>query len=269
MTIDVRAMWDFDDPEGSEARFRAALDHAAADDALVLWTQIARTWSLRRQPERAREILDELRRPLEGAGPEPRIRWELELGRTWVSAVSTPEDRTPAAVELASDAYTRAFELARDAGLDELAVDAVHMMVFVDTDPADQLAWNDRGLALARASSQPGGRRWEAALLNNRGMALHELGRDEEALADFRAALALRQAEDDAGSIRVAWWMIAWSLRQLGRPSEALPIQLRLEEECAAAGDPDPYVFEELALLYRALGDPGRAAAYERLKTAG
>ena len=49
--------------------------------------------------------------------------------------------------------------------------------------------------------------------------------------------------------------MVAWTLRALGRMDEALDIQLRLEHECEAAGAPDPYVFEELEILYRARND--------------
>ena len=91
-------------------------------------------------------------------------------------------------------------------------------------------------------------------------MVLHEAGRDEDALADFRAALALREAMGDPGATRVAWWMVAWVLRRLDRLDEALAIQLRLERECAEAGEPDPYVIEELELLHKALGRrPGDA----------
>lgn len=265
MAIDVRALWDFDDPAASEGRFREALATATGDDTLVLETQIARSYGLRRDPARARELLDAVRNRLDGAGQEPRVRYQLELGRTWISAVTLPEERTPEAIAIARDAYGRAFELARHAGLDDLAVDAVHMMALVDTEPDAQLAWNDRGLSIARAAAQPAARRWEASLLNNRGMALHEAGRDQDALDDFRAALALREAMGEAGPTRVAWWMVAWALRLLGRLDEALAIQLRLERECADAGEPDRYVFEELELLYRTLGDEDRAAHYRSL----
>ena len=43
------------------------------------------------------------------------------------------------------------------------------------------------------------------------------------------------------------------------RTDEALALQLRLERECAEAKEPDPYVFEELELLYRERGDTARA----------
>ena len=56
--------------------------------------------------------------------------------------------------------------------------------------------------------------------------------------------------------------MIARTLREQGKTQEAIAIQLRLEREWAAAGEPDPYVFEELEKLYRATGDAARADAY-------
>jgi hypothetical protein len=64
--------------------------------------------------------------------------------------------------------------------------------------------------------------------------------------------------------------MIAWTLRAMGRLDEAIVIQLRLEEECDAAGEPDPYVFEELETLYRTLGNEEKAAFYAaRRRSAG
>ena len=102
------------------------------------------------------------------------------------------------------------------------------------------------------------------------GYALHQLGRHEEALAQFKQALALREQGGSPKSIRVAWWMIAWTLRSLKRVDEALAIQLRLESEGAAAREPDPYVFEELEQLYRLKGDEPRALQYaEKRKQAG
>jgi hypothetical protein len=56
--------------------------------------------------------------------------------------------------------------------------------------------------------------------------------------------------------------MIAWTLRSLGRLQEAVEIQLRLEREWDELGEPDPYVFEELEHLYRALGDAAKAEHY-------
>jgi hypothetical protein len=60
--------------------------------------------------------------------------------------------------------------------------------------------------------------------------------------------------------------MVAWTLRAMGRTNEAIAIQLRLEREGDADGKPDPYVFEELALLYRSTGDETKAAHYANRK---
>ena len=140
------------------------------------------------------------------------------------------------------------------------------MLAFVDTDPADQLTRGLQALSVMEGSSQPATRQWEGSLRNNVGYALHQQGRYEEALAQFTLALAFREHAGNAEQIRVANWMVAWTLRALGRMDEALDIQLRLERECEVAGAPDPYVFEELESLYRARNDTARADAYAELQ---
>jgi tetratricopeptide (TPR) repeat protein len=262
MAIDVTPLWDFRNPELSEQRFRAALATATGDDALILQTQIARSYGLRRDFARAQEMLRALEPQLATAGAEARVRHALELGRTYASATHPPEAQTPEAKKRARAAYLQAFELAKKERLDGLAVDAVHMLAFVDTAPADQLKWGQEALALVEASSQPSAKKWEASLRNNVGYALHQLGRYEEALAQFKHALALRERGTDAAATRVAHWMVAWTLRSLHRLDDALALQLRLERECEAAGAPDPHVFEELELLYRAKGDEARERHY-------
>ena len=44
-------------------------------------------------------------------------------------------------------------------------------------------------------------------------------------------------------------------LRLKGQRDEALAMQLALERDAAAAGAPDPYVYDELVLLHRAAGN--------------
>jgi tetratricopeptide (TPR) repeat protein len=262
MTIDVSALWDFNDPELSEERFRAALSTASPDDALILQTQIARTYGLRRDFPQARKILAGIQPRIEKASIEAQVRYYLELGRSYASATHPAESQTAEAKELARSAYLRAAELAQNGTLDGLAIDALHMMTFVDTAPEEQLEWNRKAMALMQASSQPDAQRWAGPLHNNTGYALHILGRYPDALAEFRLALAAHERGGNPGNIRVAHWMIAWTLRALSRLDEALEIQLRLEKECDAAGEPDPYVFEELELLYQALGDQEKAEYY-------
>ena len=260
--IDLGPLWNYDKPELSEQRFRAALATANADDALILQTQIARTHGLRGDFARARETLATVEPRLPNASAEARVRYALELGRTLVSATHPPASQTPQVRQQAKAIYVGAFEVAKANQLDALAIDALHMLAFVDTAPADQLKWARDALKVTDASTQADAKRWEAALRNNAGYALHQLGRFEEALAEFKTALLLRQRGTDEEAIREAHWMIAWTLRALKRSDEALAIQLRLERECDAAGAPDRYVFEELEALFREKGDPERADHY-------
>jgi hypothetical protein len=79
---------------------------------------------------------------------------------------------------------------------------------------------------------------------------------------EFKLALAKREPDGNAQATRIAHWMIAWTLRSMKKFDEALTIQLRLEREGDLANKPDPYVFEELEILYREQGDEVRARQY-------
>ena len=62
------------------------------------------------------------------------------------------------------------------------------------------------------------------------------------------------------GAIRIARWQVANVLRLTGQSDEALAMQLALERDAAAAAAPDPYVYDELALLHAARGQTELAA---------
>jgi tetratricopeptide (TPR) repeat protein len=235
--MDIRTLWNFDDPVRSEAVFRDHLAAARGDDALSLQTQIARTYSLRSRFADAHALLDRIEPELATAGPEPKVRFLLERGRTWRSG-QQPEKARPL--------FLQAAELANQARLEFLAIDAMHMVALIEPTLEQQLEWNRRALAAAQRASDPAARNWDASLANNIGMSLHDAGRYEEALASFRSALAARERLGKPGGIRTAHWTIAWTLRALKRHEEALAILMRIEREAAAAGAPDGYVFEEI-----------------------
>lgn len=262
MAIDLAPLWDFNQPEVSEERFLAALQTAVGDDALILQTQIARTYGLRQEFSKARDLLKNIEASTANAGPEVRVRFALELGRTYASATHPPQLPTAEERELARNAYISAFNIAGAEHLDGLAIDAIHMLAFVDTAPADQLKWGQEALAVVEATTQPAAKKWEASVRNNVGYALHQLGRYKEALAQFELAAVIRERGKDAQATRIAYWMVAWTLRALERTEEALALQLRLEREGDEANQPDPYVYEELEVLYRALGNEERAEHY-------
>lgn len=267
-TVDVAALWDFNQPAVSEQRFRDALATAQGDDVLILQTQIARTWGLRGDFEKTRSILLQLESELPRAGAEVRVRHALELGRSWASPKHQPEQQTETTRRQARSAFAQALAIARSSELDALAIDAVHMLAFVDTAPADQLKWAQEALALVLASKQPAARRWEASIRNNLGYALHQLGRYDEALVQLQQAVVLRRQGSNRRAEREARWMVAWTLRSLNRSDEALAMQLQLEAENDAASTPDGFVFDELVLLYRARGDNERAAHFVQRRAA-
>jgi tetratricopeptide (TPR) repeat protein len=262
LAIDIAPLWDFARPDISEQRFRNALEKADGDDALILRTQIARTYGLRKDFDGARKLLREIEPAVGTAGPEAKIRFHLELGRTFASAAHSARLLTSDAKAQARQEYDRALELARAAKLDGLAIDAIHMFAFIDTAPADQLKWGEAALQVSLSSQQPDARRWEASIRNNIGYALHQLGRYDEALSQLQMALALREQGTNPEATHVARWMVARTLRSLGRDDEALRIQLALEKDADAVGKPDPYVFEELEALYRKAGNLSKAQHY-------
>jgi tetratricopeptide (TPR) repeat protein len=262
MAVDVSALWNYSDPEVSEQRFRQALAGATGDDALVLRTQLARTYGLRRKFTEARRILAEVQGSIHGASAEAQVRYFLEMGRTYASTAHRPEEETPESKEMARSLYTEAFERARGARLDALAIDALHMMSTVAIEPSDQLKWDLKALAYMESSSQPEAKKWEGSLRSNVGYANHLLGNYDEALAQYRLSLAAHERASRPANVRIAHWMIARTLRAQGRHREAIEIQLRLEREWSEAGQPDPYVYEELEQLYRATGNVVLADEY-------
>jgi len=252
--MNIDSYWEYSDPAASEARFRAALPQATADERLELLTQIARTHSLRRQFGEAHAVLDEVEPQLSGAGPAPRTRYLLERGRTFNSA----GDKARAA-----GLFRQAWETASAAHLDGLAVDAAHMLAIVEP-PASAAVWTERGVELARGSTDPKARGLLPALLNNHAWNLHGDARYDEALLAFREAEVAWHASGRQPQGRIATWSVARCLRSLKRYEEALQLQQRLEQEWQAAGEADGYVFEEIAENQEALGRLEKATAYFR-----
>lgn len=233
--IDPATFWDFADPAGSEARLRIALVGRPAGEAAVLRTQVARALGLQQRFGEALAVLD----GIESIDPQVHVRVLLERGRIY---------RTSGDEGAAAPLFRAAVTAADAAGLDALAVDAMHMVALTLTGD-EQVEYTRRLLQRVRASSDPAARAWCASVLNNLGMAYADLGRWPLALESFEEALAERRRGDDEQAVEVARWMVAWALRNLGRTAEALAAQLALRADLEASGREDPYVDEEIALL--------------------
>jgi tetratricopeptide (TPR) repeat protein len=235
MATALRDLWDFDDPAGSEHRFRTLADEADEPVASRAWTQVARALGMQGRYDEGHGVLD----ALSPADPEVRVRVALERGRLLRSSGDDGGARP---------CFDEAAAAARDAGLEELEVDALHMVALVAA-PEERLDAHRTALARARAAVDPAARDWDASVLNNIGMAHADAGDHVAALAAFEDALEARRRIGDVRRTRVARWMVAWSLRHLGQVEEARAMQLALRAELQAAGEHDPYVDEELELL--------------------
>lgn len=240
--VDTRALWDFEDPSGSEIRFRAAAEGAPEPVAAVWTTQVARALGLQERYDEGHAALDGVDPALSGhpAVAEVGVRVHLERGRLIRSAGRSEESR---------EHFTRAALEAETAGLAGLQVDALHMLALLEPTPETQAEANRAALEVASRSPDPQAQRWKASLLNNLGCALVDAGDPESALPVFRDALAECEARKEPRETQIARWMVGWTLRLLGRIDEALVLQRALKEELDSAGIEDPYVDEELQIL--------------------
>ena len=253
MAADIDALWDYAKPAESEARFRAALKTETGDIALELETQIARTFSMRRDFTRANTVLDGVAARTSGnTAPRVRIRTLLERGRTLNSSGQ---------FDKAKPLFSDAFRMAQRENELLLAIDAAHMFGF-SKNLDEAMSWNQVAMRLALTSELPRAIRWRASLANNMGSTERERGSLDAAAQHFDAALRAHQTSGTPLQVRIAWWQVANVKRLQGKLDDALAIQQRLEQEMLAAKEPDEYVYQELAALYTALKRPDDAAKY-------
>jgi tetratricopeptide (TPR) repeat protein len=252
------ALWNFDDPAGTEARFLEVRQGLGAPEdhgrLLELDTQIARTQGLQGRFNDALAMLETVQVTLRPGETRAAIRYELEFGRVLRSSGS-PEAARPF--------FERAAALAEAAGEDRLAVDARHMVALVEPDPARRVSLMLDDLEFAAASADPDARKWRGTLWSNIGMAFHEIGDLADALDAFETAAGFWE-DDDPSRALIGHWMVAWTLRLQGKLTEALAMQEVLERAHAEAGTPGAYVQEELGELHLALAKGPDAENHRR-----
>lgn len=248
-TLDTQ--WDYGKPAESEARFRAELDKWPAGDpqALIIATQIARTHSLRRQFAEAHATLDAVEAKLDGVSSHVRVRYLLERGRTFNSS-GAPQRAVPL--------FGEALSLAECNDDAFYAVDAAHMLG-IAAPAQERHEWNMKALAMTERTNDARTKRWLAPLYNNIGQTYLEQGEYGTALDYFRKALPAWEQRGDPNAVRFARWRIARAQRSLGQLDDAENMQRALLTEFDRLGEPDGYVYEELAEIAIARGD-ARAA---------
>jgi tetratricopeptide (TPR) repeat protein len=169
-------LWDFDNPELSEQRFRKAMadEKYDSDERAELATQLGRAIGLQGRFEEADALLDSIDGEDE---PTIGIRIVLERGRILHSS-GHPQMAVPL--------FEQAAELGDHLGEEFLAVDALHMLAIADADHAE--LWTRSALEYASTAHDVNTRRWMIALHNNLGWILHRSGRLTEALVEFQLA---------------------------------------------------------------------------------
>jgi tetratricopeptide (TPR) repeat protein len=186
-------LWDFDDLDASEQRFRTQLEEeeSAAGRAEVL-TQLARVQGLRGDFEACARLLDEAR-ALAGVSPVANVRIEVEQGRMLRSS-GDPEAAFPF--------FESAFRRALEAREHFLAGDAAHMCAISDSDRDRMEEWTRRGLELGER--EPEAAYWAGPLLNNLGWAYYDAGEYEQAFATFKRSLEACERDPD-NEIAIVW----------------------------------------------------------------
>ncbi|MCH8979466.1 MAG: tetratricopeptide repeat protein [Armatimonadetes bacterium] len=258
-------LWDFADPEGTEAKFREALDQVPPEDEArraELITQIARTYGLRGKFDEAHALLDEVAEMLPRTGDYVETRYLLERGRAFNSAGEK---------EKAKQLFLQAVETGKLAKEDYLTIDAMHMLGIVE-EPEVATEWQKLGLRMVEETHSDKARQWTGSLTNNLGWTYHDKGEYETALAYFEQGLAYREKEDKEPALRIAKWTVARCKRSLGRTEEALQEQLAIIEEYFSDFDPTKevagpfndasYISEEIGECYLALGKSEESKPY-------
>jgi tetratricopeptide (TPR) repeat protein len=249
----LRALWDFDDLDGTEARLHEQLEREVSDPGRAeVLTQLARVHGLRGRFESGDALLDDAH-VLAGGSAAVEARIDLERGRLRRSS-GYPNAARP----LFESAHATALETEQHF----LAADAAHMVALVAGDREQFVEWTTRGIELGERHESAS--YWRGPLLNNLGWEHYEAGDFEQALDAFERALRAREEDaSDAQAVELARYALGKTLRALGRPDEAIPLLEQAVAWAEAEGSPDGWFHEELAEEYAAVGrdDEARAQA--------
>ncbi|HZM74868.1 MAG TPA: hypothetical protein VFC19_04030 [Candidatus Limnocylindrales bacterium] len=272
MSAEVLALWDFDDPAESRAKFEAAAEGETDPARRLVWlTQVARAHGLAGEYAEAHAVLDGLEdnghvaaggeraqadsghvaaggeRAQAGSGHVAAGSGQAQAGSGRVALERGRVLRSSGDVAGSVPLFRKAFDDSMAAGERGLAADAAHMLALVL--PEEHEEWAGRGLEVAEGRDDPLAWSMTGALLNNLGWKLADEERWAEAYELFDRAVGARErvaetvaSKGTAESLHVARWCRARAARALGRHEEALA-------ELRALDQSDPYVQEEISLL--------------------
>jgi len=256
------SLWNYNDPPGTEAKFRELLPKAQAAGnsgyLAELLSQIARTQGLQQKFADANATLDQADALIQTDHPDPemqtaRVRSLLERGRVLNSSKKSEES-----IRYFEDAL----KFAENAGLEFYAVDAAHMLG-IAAKGEESLRWNEEAIRMSEAAGDPRARRWLGPLYNNTGWTYFDMRRYDDALKMFQKDLAFRTPSGNKVEIGIARWSAAKVLRYLGRVDEALKTQMELLQlPELKGGDNEGYTREEVGECLILLGRQAEAVPH-------
>lgn len=248
-------LWDFSNPAGTEAKFREQLPEAAKSGdrvyLLQLLTQIARTQGLQGKFDEAHRTLDSVAEELKASDSIEgiaiaRTRYALERGRVFNSS-GKPADAMPC--------FEEAMNVAREAKLSRLDVDAMHMLAIAAATSEARMDWGIKAANRAKELNEIG---WLTAIYNNLGEEYRAIKRYDEALKCFQSLIESQKSLGREPN-RYARVDEAKMLRLTGSPRESLAKMRELEKELS---EEDGFVCEELAEAHLATNDAAAAKSY-------
>ena len=241
---DLETAWDYRDPAGSEARFRALLPHAKEDLGyhLEILTQLARSVCLQRRFDDAHAILDQAEALLTATTKRPRLRCHLERSR-----ILNDTGHRQASIEQAEMARSIGMEIGESA----LTADALHMIAYVVEDDEEAVRWHLTAIEFCEQfPDDERMRRWLATLWINAGDKYEALGRYAEGIDGVTRGIRLAEELGQTSRVLAARCLLA----RLHRLDERLDEALAIVQEVHEAGFTQGWVHEELGECLLALG---------------
>jgi len=176
---------------------------AERPDYLVeLLSQLARARVQQKRLDPAKANLDEAEALLaaneEAEMLRPRAIWLLETGRYLRYMLLLERGKAKLLMPRMTATLEEAYDAARAAGDDYVAVDAAHLLGKIGTSE-NELDWYLKAIRLARDSQQPRVDSWFGVLYETATRKAYRLGRYEQALELSQAGFAWSVSHDDVG----------------------------------------------------------------------
>lgn len=250
-------LWDYSNPSKTRVKFEKFLSQnftsaKVSDDLLQLKSQIARTYSLEHDFDNAHKILDDIQKNLNIANTLTKIRYELERGRTFNSAQI---------LDKAQAHFSEALNLCQGQNFDFYATDAIHMLAICISSLEEKELLVNRGIKIAKDSSDLRVKKWVGVFYNNLGWDHFEAENYDEALELFKKCEEFYRQSENKVAQNIARWSMAKTYRFMGLFAKALKIQEKLLSE-NGGHDESGYSYEELAELYFQKGNYAVAKNY-------